>query len=85
VGSEQAVAIGALLLMSKAMRRKAAAVAAIKCEVNHMHPALHTLWIKTFRPKGRPMSTRRKMVWWFRFVMSGRFLETFLNLRNRRS
>ncbi len=30
------------------------------------------------------MSTRRKMVWWFRFVMSGRFLETFLNLRGRR-
>jgi len=31
-----------------------------------------------------PMSMRRKIVWWFRFVMSGRFLETFLNLRERR-
>jgi hypothetical protein len=31
------------------------------------------------------MSTRRKMVWWFKFVISGRFLETFLNLRSRRS
>jgi len=25
------------------------------------------------------------MVWWFKFVISGRFLETFLNLRSRRS
>ena len=31
------------------------------------------------------MSTRRKMLWWFKFVVSGRFLETFLNLRSRRS
>jgi hypothetical protein len=31
------------------------------------------------------MSTRRKMYWWFRFVLSGRFLETFLGLRGRRS
>jgi len=31
------------------------------------------------------MSTRRKMLWWFKFVISGRFLETFLNLRSRRS
>jgi hypothetical protein len=30
------------------------------------------------------MSTRRKIYWWFRFVLSGRFLETFLNLRRRR-
>jgi hypothetical protein len=34
--------------------------------------------------EGGPMSTRRKIVWWFRFVMSGRFLETFLNLKERR-
>ena len=27
------------------------------------------------------MSTRRKVYWWFRFVLSGRFLETFLNMR----
>jgi len=31
------------------------------------------------------MSTRRKAFWWFRFVTSGRFLETFLNLRGKRS
>jgi hypothetical protein len=31
------------------------------------------------------MSTRRKIYWWFKFVLSGRFLETFLNLRGRRS
>ena len=30
------------------------------------------------------MSTRRKLLWWFKFVVSGRFLETFLNLRDRR-
>jgi hypothetical protein len=30
------------------------------------------------------MSTRRMAFWWFRFVLSGRFLETFLNLRRPR-
>jgi len=30
------------------------------------------------------MSTRRKAYWWFWFVASGRFLETFLNLRGKR-
>jgi hypothetical protein len=30
------------------------------------------------------MSTRRQIYWWFRFVLSGRFLETFLNLRPRK-
>jgi hypothetical protein len=27
------------------------------------------------------MNTRRMAFWWFRFVVSGRFLEKFLNLR----
>lgn len=27
------------------------------------------------------MTTRRLAYWWFRFVLSGRFLATFLNLR----
>ena len=27
------------------------------------------------------MSTRRMAYWWLRFVVSGRFLEKFLNLR----
>jgi hypothetical protein len=31
------------------------------------------------------MTTRRKAYWWFWFVASGRFLETFLNLRGKRS
>jgi len=31
------------------------------------------------------MTMRRKMIWWFKFVISGRFLETFLNLRGPRS
>lgn len=26
------------------------------------------------------MTTRRMMVWWFRFVLSGRFLDRFLRL-----
>jgi hypothetical protein len=26
------------------------------------------------------MTTRRMMVWWFRFVLSGRFLDRFLSL-----
>ncbi len=30
------------------------------------------------------MTTRRKAYWWFWFVASGRFLETFLNLRGKR-
>jgi hypothetical protein len=30
------------------------------------------------------MSMRRKMIWWFKFVISGRFLDTFLNTRVRR-
>jgi hypothetical protein len=33
----------------------------------------------------RPMKTRRLAFWWFRFVASGRFLETFFNWRARRS
>lgn len=28
------------------------------------------------------MKTRRMAYWWFRFVISGRFLEKFLNLRS---
>jgi hypothetical protein len=31
------------------------------------------------------MSTRRMAYWWFRFVLSGRFIETFLNLRRPRT
>jgi hypothetical protein len=27
------------------------------------------------------MTTRRLAYWWFRFVLSGRFLESFLNLQ----
>jgi hypothetical protein len=31
--------------------------------------------------KDEIMRMRRKAYWWFRFVVSGRFLEKFLNLR----
>jgi hypothetical protein len=30
------------------------------------------------------MKTRRMAYWWFRFVVSGRFFETFMNLRRAR-
>jgi hypothetical protein len=30
------------------------------------------------------MNTRRMAYWWFRFVVSGRFLEKFLRLRRAR-
>jgi hypothetical protein len=40
-------------------------------------------WIEHF--EDGIMSTRRKAYWWFWFVASGRFLETFLNLRGKRS
>jgi hypothetical protein len=32
----------------------------------------------------RQMKTRRMAYWWLRFVVSGRFLEKFLNLPNVR-
>jgi hypothetical protein len=31
--------------------------------------------------RARSMGTRRMVYWWFRFVLSGRFLATFLHLR----
>ena len=33
----------------------------------------------------KPMTTRRIAYWWFRFVFSGRFLETFLVGRRARA
>jgi len=30
------------------------------------------------------MNTRRMVYWWFRFVVSGRFIETFFNLRREK-
>ena len=42
-----------------------------------MAPAT-TTWLGT-----ESLSMRRKIYRWFRFVISGRFLETFLNLRDR--
>jgi hypothetical protein len=33
--------------------------------------------------KAAVMTTRRMAYWWLRFVFSGRFLATFLNLRRR--
>jgi hypothetical protein len=33
------------------------------------------------QPRIEPMKARRMAYWWFRFVVSGRFLEKFLRLR----
>jgi hypothetical protein len=46
---------------------------------------LHTFPDHAMRFEDGIMSTRRKAYWWFWFVASGRFLETFLNLRGKRS
>jgi hypothetical protein len=72
-----------------------------KCEAHHMTPCRYGLltsptsagfWFRrdSFSDhaadfKDEIMSTRRKAYWWFWFVASGRFLETFLNLRGKRS
>jgi hypothetical protein len=32
-------------------------------------------------PKAETMTTRRMAYWWFRFVVSGRFLATFLDVQ----
>ncbi len=57
------------------------------CEAPHMHPAFAALLMPAAgvtRPsRTREMSKRRVMVWWFRFVLSGRFLERFLSLPRR--
>jgi len=37
------------------------------------------------RSKAGKMKTRRVVYWWFRFVLSGRFMATFLNLRRRKA
>ena len=56
--------------------------------VNLSHPASGFGAIHDMGPLGasriRQMSTRRMAYWWFRFVVSGRFLEKFFNLRRVR-
>jgi len=70
----------------KAKRRASpACVFAAGCETNHTHvtaPALIRAEMRPPRPaRIEPMKARRMAYWWFRFVVSGRFLEKFLKLR----
>jgi hypothetical protein len=51
------------------------------CEANHMPSSAQALLVGQSAARAAPMKTRRMMYWWFRFVVSGRFIETFFNLR----
>jgi len=59
-------------------------VFAAGCEANHMHVTELALIRGEARPSRsariEPMNARRMAYWWFRFVVSGRFLEKFLKL-----
>jgi hypothetical protein len=63
--------------------------APVKCELHHRKPSRQRLLEERASPAYRfedtIMSMRRKAYWWFWFVISGRFLETFLNLRGKRT
>jgi hypothetical protein len=37
------------------------------------------------RARAGSMGTRRMVYWWFRFVLSGRFFATFLDLRRTKT
>ncbi|WP_334512264.1 hypothetical protein [Bradyrhizobium sp. AZCC 1693] len=60
-------------------------VFAAGCEANHTHLTALALVREAQRPhqsaRIEPMKARRMAYWWFRFVVSGRFLEKFLKLR----
>jgi len=60
-------------------------VFAAGCEANHTNVAKLALICGDARPpqsaRIESMKARRMAYWWFRFVVSGRFLEKFLKLR----
>jgi hypothetical protein len=60
-------------------------VFAAGCEANHTQLAALALIRAEARPpqsaRIEAMNARRMAYWWFRFVVSGRFLEKFLKLR----
>jgi hypothetical protein len=55
------------------------------CEARHSLPRGSALFVSPVRltpiVEDGKMKTRRMAYWWFRFVISGRFLEKFLKLR----
>ncbi|HXN68518.1 MAG TPA: hypothetical protein VN926_12810 [Bradyrhizobium sp.] len=60
-----------------------------KCEAGYIWAEVSALFIGLAPgafpvPRTGPMKTRRMAYWWFRFVISGRFLEKFLNVRRAR-
>jgi hypothetical protein len=62
------------------------AVSAAKCEGCHSRASASALSIMVARSlalwSAGKMKTRRMVYWWFKFVISGRFLEKFLKLRS---
>jgi len=60
-------------------------VSVARCEACHSLPRGSALFLTTVRltpiVEDGKMKTRRMAYWWFRFVISGRFLEKFLKLR----
>ena len=72
-------------LTSEGMRRKAAPPSNVKHITCFPHRTRYSRAGPSYSmPRAGSMTTRRKIIWWFKFVISGRFLETFLNLRGRR-
>jgi hypothetical protein len=54
-----------------------------RCEATHIPAVASGLFMgRGSDPRTVPMKTRRMAYWWFRFVISGRFLEKFLNPRS---
>jgi hypothetical protein len=53
-----------------------------RCEAHHTHTAGSALFrmVPAANFKGESMTTRRLAYWWFRLVVSGRFLANFLRL-----
>ena len=54
-----------------------------ECEAHHMRLAAPALLLRAAGgglSRIAAMTTRRMMSWWFRFVLSGRFLDRFLSL-----
>jgi hypothetical protein len=60
-------------------------VSVTRCEACHSLPRGSALFVSPVKltpiVEDGKMKTRRMAYWWFRFVISGRFLEKFLKLR----
>jgi hypothetical protein len=54
------------------------------CHIRFAAPVLSMMRLGHCWHEDRTMKARRMVFWWFRFVVSGRFLEKFLNSRRAR-